>query len=354
MHVDGFRFDLASILTRDSGGEVLANPPAVEHIAEDPALRNTKIIAEAWDAAGLYQVGTFPNKWWSEWNGRYRDDVRRFWVGDKGMLRSFVTRLIGSPDLYDEHDQTPQKSINFITCHDGFTMRDLVSYAKKRNEANGEENRDGEIHNHSSGYGIEGPTSDTKILAVRKRQQKNLFATLLLSEGVPMLLAGDEFSRTQEGNNNAYCQDNEISWVDWSLLEQHQDLHSFVRELIAFRKAHPSLKYVRFLRDKEEEGKPADVLWLGPDGGPVDWDNGKCIGCFLRCQDCQLEEVHDDGILILFNAGAKPATFHLPETKGKPWSLALTTQETTPKRGKEAQSLKINARSVTVMVSALK
>ena len=248
MHVDGFRFDLASVMTRGPDGEVLPNPPIVEHIAEDPALRDTKIIAEAWDAAGAYQVGSFPNERWSEWNGRFRDDVRRFWIKDKGMLGSLATRLTGSADLYLRKNQTPQKSINFITCHDGFTLQDLVSFVEKHNEDNAEENRDGDNHNISCNYGKEGLRVGPKIKAMRLKHQKNLLTTLFLSQGVPMLLGGDEFGRTQQGNNNAYCQDSIISWFDWSLLKKNNDLHAFTKQLITFRKQHPCLRRKTFLQ----------------------------------------------------------------------------------------------------------
>ncbi|MBN1270237.1 MAG: glycogen debranching protein GlgX [Kiritimatiellae bacterium] len=351
MHVDGFRFDLASILTRGPDGKTLANPPAVEQIAEDPALRNTKIIAEAWDASGLYQVGQFPNKWWSEWNGRYRDAVRRFWRGDDGVMRDFVNCLIGSPDLYNKLGQAPQKSINFITCHDGFTLADLVSYEQKRNEANGEENRDGENRNHSMNCGIEGPTEDSRVLALRKRQQKNLFATLFLSQGVPMFPAGDEFARTQQGNNNAYCQDNEISWVDWSLLDRHADLRDFVKMLIAFRRAHPVLRHMRFLNDKLDDTVPPDVRWSGPQDGPVDWDHGLALGCLLLGHVCEPDDRPDDSFFLIFNARNKPVSFAMPDPPGKPWQLAFTTQEGPP--GTRKGLLRVAGRTLTVFVSAL-
>ncbi len=238
MHVDGLRFDLASILGRDSQGNVLVEPPIIEMIAEDGVLADTKLIAEPWDAAGLYQVGNFPfGRRWSEWNGRYRDDIRRFWRGEHGMIGYLATRLCGSSDLYEWNHRLPRHSLNFITCHDGFTLNDLVSYNQKHNEANGEENRDGMNENYSWNCGTEGETDDPGIFGLRRRQAKNLMATLLLSQGVPMLLAGDEFLRTQKGNNNAWCQDNDISWVDWSLKDKNGDFLRFVREMIALRLA---------------------------------------------------------------------------------------------------------------------
>ncbi len=247
-HVDGFRFDLASILSRDRNGDLVPNPPLVEMIAEDPLLADTKIIAEAWDAAGAYQVGSFANSRWAEWNGRYRDDVRRFWRGDSGTLGALATRLAGSSDLYEAGGRHPYHSINFITSHDGFPVNDLVSYTEKHNEENGEQNRDGDNNNLSANYGVEGPTRRQRIVQIRSRQMRNMLATLLLSQGVPMLLAGDEVRRTQRGNNNAYCQDNAISWFDWTLVETNADLVRFVQALIAFRKSQPTLRHPDFMK----------------------------------------------------------------------------------------------------------
>ena len=251
VHVDGFRFDLASILGRDSEGRLLSNPPLLEQIAEDPVLRHVKLIAEAWDLGGAFQVGHFPGQRWAEWNSDFRDGIRRFWRGDPGMTGAFATRLCGSSDLYQAKHETPVNSINYVTCHDGFTLNDLVSYARKHNEQNGEDNRDGITENYSENNGIEGPTSNAGIEAMRRRQIKNMMATLLLSRGVPMLLGGDEFRRTQQGNNNAYCQDNAISWYDWRLADRNADLVRFVARLIAFRRAHPVLSAERFYTDAE-------------------------------------------------------------------------------------------------------
>jgi isoamylase len=235
MHVDGFRFDLASILSRDEAGRPLPNPPVLWDIESDPLLAGTKLIAEAWDAAGLYQVGSFVGDAWQEWNGRFRDDVRRFLKGDNDSVSCVATRLLGSPDIYGHKEREAEHSVNFITCHDGFTLNDLVSYNHKHNEANGENNRDGSDDNLSWNCGAEGPTDDAAIEAMRDRQVKNFFALELLAAGTPMLLMGDEVRRTQRGNNNAYCQDSEISWFDWSLLERHAGIHRFVRALNAFR-----------------------------------------------------------------------------------------------------------------------
>jgi isoamylase len=235
MHVDGFRFDLASILSRDEEGEPLVNPPVIWDIETDPVLAGTKLIAEAWDAAGLYQVGTFVGDRWKEWNGQFRDDVRSFLRGDSATVTKMASRFLASPDLYAHEEREPEQSINFVTCHDGFTLNDVVSYERKHNVANKEGNRDGHNHNLSRNYGIEGPTDDPEIERVRLRQIKNFFTITLLALGVPMLLMGDEVRRTQRGNNNAYCQDNETSWFDWTLLEKHADLHRFVRHLVRFR-----------------------------------------------------------------------------------------------------------------------
>jgi isoamylase len=235
MHVDGFRFDLASILARDETGRPLENPPVLWDIESDPVLAGTKLIAEAWEAAGLYQVGTFIGDSWKEWNGRFRDDVRGFIKADLGTVPRLVQRVLGSPDIYGHEEREPEQSINFVTCHDGFTLNDLVSFNGQHNEANGENNRDGSDNNFSWNCGIEGPTSDTRIEQLRRRQIKNSIVILLMSVGTPMLQMGDEMRRSQRGNNNAYRQDNEVSWLDWSLLDRHRDLYRFVRTLIAQR-----------------------------------------------------------------------------------------------------------------------
>lgn len=247
MHVDGFRFDLASILGRDRKGNVMVEPPVIEAIAEDGVLADSKLIAEPWDAGGLYQVGGFPfGRRWSEWNGKYRDDVRRFWKGDGGLVAILASRICGSADLYQWSGRLPRHSINFVTCHDGFTLWDLVSYNQKHNEANGEENRDGSNDNWSWNGGIEGETKDPAVLENRIRRAKGMVATLMLSQGVPMLLGGDEFLRTQKGNNNAWCQDNELSWVDWTFQEKNKDFLRFVREMIWLRRRHPVFRRRRF------------------------------------------------------------------------------------------------------------
>ena len=235
MHVDGFRFDLASVLVRDESGGPQPNPPIIWDIESDPALAGTKVIAEAWDAAGLYQVGSFIGDSWQEWNGRFRDDTRRFLKCDRGTVSKLATRLLGSPDIYGHEEREPEQSVNFVTCHDGFTLNDLVSYNRKHNEENGENNRDGMNDNLSWNCGAEGAVDDAEIEALRNRQVKNFLVLNVLAFGTPMLLMGDEVRRTQRGNNNAYCQDNEISWLDWNLLKKHADIHRFVRMMVAFR-----------------------------------------------------------------------------------------------------------------------
>lgn len=278
MHVDGFRFDLASILGRDRRGHVMVEPPVVEMMAEDGVLADTKLIAEPWDAAGLYQVGDFPfGRRWSEWNGKYRDDVRQFWRGDSGCVGALASRICGSSDLYQQSGRLPRHSVNFITCHDGFTLNDLVSYNRKHNRANGEDNRDGADDNRSWNCGVEGETADPDILALRHRQAKNLITTLMLSQGVPMILAGDEFLRTQKGNNNAWCQDNDISWVNWELAERNKDFLRFVREVIWLRRRHPVLRRRRFFSgefkrpDLPVTGRTSHDVGPGPfpSAGPV-------------------------------------------------------------------------------------
>ena len=355
MRVDGFRFDLASVLTRGPDGQILPNPPIVEQIAEEPALRDTKILAEAWDAAGAYHVGVFPHERWCEWNGKYRDDVRRFWHGAPGQLGALATRLAGSSDLYHANGRTPLKSINFITCHDGFTLADLVAYDVRHNAANGEDNHDGEAQNFSCNHGVEGPTRDPAVNALRRRQQKNFLLTLLVSQGVPMLLAGDEFGRTQHGNNNAYAQDNETAWVDWSLLRPEAALQAFVRRLLAFRQAHPALRRQAFLRGPTAPGDPAqsaDVRWLGPDGAAPDWARGAALGCLLPgARACTGAAEDDDDLLLLFNGGAAPATFRLPPAAGAGWQLAFATEEPPPAFAADQAVITLTDRAAAVLVA---
>ncbi|HEV2174124.1 MAG TPA: glycogen debranching protein GlgX [Nitrospira sp.] len=314
MHVDGFRFDLASVLGRGRAGNLLSNAPLLERIAEDPILRETKLIAEAWDAAGAYEVGSFSERGWAEWNGQYRDDVRRFWRGDDGMLGAVANRICGSADIYAKSGKGPECSINFVTCHDGFTLNDLVSYRTKHNEANGENNDDGINENLSENYGTEGEAADSRIESLRKRQIKNFLLTLFISRGVPMLLGGDEFRRTQHGNNNAYCQDNETSWYDWNYLDRHQEIYRFTRSLIAFRRAHPILSREHFYTD-------AEIDWFSPHGGSPNWEDStnKQVACLIN-------EGDHKALYLMFNAGAEVAGFCVPlAPNGARWFLAVDT-----------------------------
>lgn len=332
-HVDGFRFDLASILSRNRNGDLVPNPPVLESIAEDPLLADTKIIAEAWDAAGAYQVGTFGSLRWAEWNGHYRDDLRRFWRGDPNMVGLLATRLAGSSDLYQASGRNPYHSINFITSHDGFTLSDLVSYSDKHNDANGEGNRDGERNNYSYNYGVEGPTRRGAVETVRLRQIKNMMASLLLSQGVPMILSGDECRRTQSGNNNAYCQDNEISWFNWKLVEKHESLLRFCRALVAFRKAEPTVRQAEFLRGQSHraDGLP-DVSWFGSSGGPVDWSgDSRSLMCLLGAVPSEDPLAPNHNVLMLFHAGADSRHFILPQlARGVAWRLFVDTAAESP------------------------
>jgi glycogen operon protein len=319
MHIDGLRFDLASVMGRDEEGRVMVDPPVVEMIAADAVLADTKLIAEPWDAAGLYQVGHFPyGRRWSEWNGMYRDCVRRFWRGDPGLTGELATRICGSSDLYERSGRLPNHSVNFVTCHDGFTLWDQVSYNRKHNRANGEQERDGADENWSWNCGIEGPTNDPKIHESRRRQARNLFATLLLSQGVPMILAGDEFLRTQQGNNNAWCQDNEISWVDWSLTERNADFLRFAREMIALRKRHPALRRRRFL-------KPGEVRWHGVEVGRPDFSpTSRTLALTLDGRATGREPDRD--FYIAFNAWKDPVRFVVPPSpQGRRWRRAVDT-----------------------------
>lgn len=316
MHVDGFRFDLATSLCRGTDGKLMEKPPLIKAIEAEPALKHVKLIAEAWDCCG-YQVGHFPGKRFSDWNGKFRDDIRRFW--NRGAeISALATRLSGSSDLYQHKNSGPLHSINFITAHDGFTLADLVAYERKHNEANAEGNRDGENHNDSIHFGVEGPTDDPAIQARRLRQQKNLLATLLLSQGVPMLTAGDEFGRTQRGSNNAYCQDNDISWVDWSLLEKNRELFDFTKKLIALRAAFPQLRRKTFFTGH------GDVTWIGPDGREPQWHHDRALGMHLTGKNELLILVNNEDHEVTFpnvwkNSGvqAQPAS--------KDWKKELST-----------------------------
>jgi isoamylase len=319
MHVDGFRFDLASVLGRDEHGNILRDAPLLEGIAEDPILRGVKIIAEAWDAGGAYQVGSFSTNRWTEWNGRFRDDVRRFWLGDEGMMGSFANRICGSSDLYQSSGKGPASSLNFVTCHDGFTLNDLVSYKQKHNNENGEFGHDGSDANYSGNCGVEGPSEDPAVEGMRNRLIKNFLLTLFISRGVPMLLGGDEFRRTQRGNNNAYCQDNEVSWFDWSLLEEHKEIQRFTRGMIAFRRAHPVLRREDFYTD-------AEIKWFAPNGAAPNWAD-QCQNAFA----CLILGQTEPDLFLLFNADNRPVDFSIPALPaGKIWRLAVDTSRAAP------------------------
>jgi glycogen operon protein len=324
MHVDGLRFDLASVMGRDYQGNVLVAPPVVEMISEDSVLADTKLIAEPWDAAGLYQVGHFPyGRRWSEWNGQFRDQVRRFWRGEPGMAGGLATRLCGSPDLYEASGRGPRHSINFITCHDGFTLQDLVSYNQKHNLANGEGNRDGMDENFSWNCGAEGPSDDPGVLGLRRRQVRNLMATLMLAQGVPMILAGDEFLRTQGGNNNAWCQDNEVSWLDWSLAARNAGFFRFVKELIAMRKRHSALRRRTFLR-------AGDVIWHGVEPFKPDFATTS-RSLALALDGSRASRAPDRDFYMAFNAWRDSLNFTIPPApQRRPWRRLIDTALSSP------------------------
>jgi isoamylase len=357
MHVDGFRFDLAASLARQFH-EVDRLSAFFDLIQQDPVVSQVKLIAEPWDIGeGGYQVGNFPALW-SEWNGRYRDTVRDFWRGESASLGEFASRLTGSSDLYQADARHPGASVNFVTAHDGFTGRDLVSYNEKHNDANGEGNADGEPYNRSWNCGVEGDTEDPEVLALRRRQERNFLATLLLSQGVTMLLGGDEAGRTQHGNNNAYCQDNEISWYDWDHIDQ--DLLDFTRRLIALRREHPVLRRRRWFQGHSIRGS-VDLGWFKPDGsemGDDDWDEGAAlsVGIFLNGdaitdRDRRGQRVTDGSFLLLFNAHAEPVDWTLPKQWGQWWELVTETAES----GRDGEILESSAtigvggRSVVVL-----
>jgi isoamylase len=306
MHVDGFRFDLASVLSRDQNGHPLPNPPVLWDIESDPRLAGTKLIAEAWDAAGLYQVGSFIGDTWQEWNGRFRDDLRRLVKGDEGAVPVLAARLLGSPDIYAHKQREAEQSVNFITCHDGFTLNDLVSYNGKHNEANGEDNRDGANDNQSWNCGAEGPSDDAGVESLRNRQVKNLLALLLLAAGTPMLLGGDEMRRTQRGNNNAYCQDSELSWFDWSLLKRHADIHRFVRLLNQFRLRRDVIVEGTQMTLQELLDR-ARITWHGTSLNSPDWsDKSRALGITVQSLKGNY------ALHLMINTHFEPLTFDLP------------------------------------------
>ncbi len=324
MHVDGFRIDLASVLTRGEDGRPMAHPPVLRMIEDSPALRRAKLIAEPWDAAGLYQVGEYQGARWMEWNGRYRDTIRRALGGEPGMLGELATRVAGSSDLYGKNGKRPTHGVNFVTCHDGFTLWDLVSYETKRNQANGENNRDGSDRNLAWNCGVEGPTDKPGVLALRRRRARNFVAVLLLSQGVPMLLAGDEALRTQAGNNNAYCQDNPIGWFDWRRVESNAGMLRFTREIIALRLRHRALRRRAFLTGRAGTGRAgqADVVWHGTETRSPDWNDpgARVLGFTLSGQD------NDEGDLrVMLNMSDAEAQMAVPSPPGHRWFRAVDT-----------------------------
>ncbi|QIX50835.1 glycogen debranching protein GlgX [Rhodococcus sp. DMU1] len=364
MHVDGFRFDLASTLARELH-DVDRLSAFFDLVQQDPIVSQVKLIAEPWDVGeGGYQVGNFPGLW-TEWNGKYRDTVRDYWRGEPATLGEFASRLTGSSDLYEATGRRPSASINFVTAHDGFTLADLVSYNEKHNNANGENNMDGESHNRSWNCGAEGPTDDPEVLALRQRQSRNILATLMLSQGTPMIAHGDEFGRTQQGNNNVYCQDNELSWMDWSLAETNADLLDFTRNVIALRRSHPVFRRRRFF-----EGRPIrsgeqsrDIAWRTPAGEemtPEDWDSGfgKSLSVFLNGEGIHEpnqrgERVVDDSFLLCFNAHDEPIDFVTPDgPHAQEWSVALDTDVPDGLREQVVTaggSVRVQARSLLVL-----
>ncbi|WP_433062115.1 glycogen debranching protein GlgX [Dactylosporangium sp. CS-033363] len=337
MHVDGFRFDEAAVLTRGAGGAVLDEPPIVWQLELSETLADTKIIAEAWDAAGAYEVGRYPGYRWAEWNGRFRDTMRRFVRGDGGLVGEVADRLGGSASLYQARGHAPGNSINFITCHDGFTLADLVSYDRKHNEANGEGNRDGNDDNLSWNCGAEGPTDDPAVLALRERQMKNLATLLMLSRGVPMVLGGDEFARTQQGNNNAYCQDNPVGWVNWHLAGFNAGLLGFWQDLIAFRARHATLRANEFWT-------PDEVAWHGTELGAPNWDDpqARALACTIRGRQGG-PDLH-----VMMNMYWEPLNFQLP-ADGRRWVRAIDTAR--PVGDTVDTSCTLQGRSIAVLLS---
>ncbi len=348
-HIDGFRFDLASVLARGEDGNPMHHAPVIWSLEFSRALSKVHLIAEAWDAGGLYQVGGFPGYRWQEWNGMYRDTVRRFVRGDKGFVGEVATRISGSSDLYEPSGRAPFNSINFITCHDGFTLWDLLSYNKKHNEANGEDNRDGCDENFSFNYGVEGETDDIQILEIRKRQAKNFMAILLFSVGVPMILSGDEVLRTQKGNNNAWCQDNEISWFDWSFVEKNYEMLRFTRYMIAFRKRHPSLMRKQFLSER-------DITWHGEDMKEPNWEDKECRFLGFTMNPVSKDE---EPFFVAMNMDPKQTvTVDLRSLPYKKWLFSVCTWRKSPEdifapksRPRAPDTIKLPPRSLFVLES---
>ena len=364
LHVDGFRFDLASILSRGPGGAPMADPPVLWNIELENELGRTKLIAEAWDAGGLYQVGYFPGYRWAEWNGRFRDDIRRFLKGDKGLVGAVASRIAGSADLFQDDGELPINSINFITAHDGFTLNDLVSYDHKHNEANGEGNRDGSDDNLSWNHGAEGETDDPAIHALRDRQVRNALSLLLLSQGVPMLLMGDEARNTQHGNNNAYCQDNGVSWLDWDRVAANADLVRFASQLIGFRQRHPNLHRTTWFRGRRNERDLPDIAWHGCRLDSPGWSDpeSRVLAFTLAgfpAVDPQ-EGVDDDvDIHVMINMEGQDLDFDVPPLATRRWFRAIDTARPAPAditaRGEEEPfdgvTCRVRDRSIVVLIS---
>lgn len=364
MHVDGFRFDLAPALARELHS-VSRLSSFFDCIHQDPVISQVKLIAEPWDVGeGGYQVGNFPVLW-SEWNGKYRDCMRKFWKGDAGVIGEFAARFSGSSDLYQSSGKTPASSVNFITCHDGFTLNDLVSYNDKHNHANGENNQDGDSHNNSWNCGVEGPTDDPEVKKLRRQQRRNFLVTLFLSEGVPMLNAGDEYGKTQNGNNNAYCQDNEISWLKWKRTPEQEADVEFTSRLIHFTKKHPVFCRPNFFRGRRIRGTEVkDIMWLNPNGYEMndeEWQNGfaRTLAVFLSGKMMDVLDQHckpiiDDSFLILFNAHHEPITFTIPAYRETAWELVLDTASEAGFVDQEnsivKQELTVQGRSTVVLI----
>jgi isoamylase len=321
MHVDGFRFDEGSILARDQSGVLVPYPPVVWAIELSDILADTKIVAEVWDAAGAYQIGYFPGYRWAEWNGRYRDDIRRFVKGDPGLVGAVASRIAGSADIYQGSGHLPINSINFVTCHDGFTLNDLVSYNAKHNEANGEGNRDGADNNLSWNCGVEGPTDNLEVEGLRRRQIKNFIAILMLSQGVPMICGGDEVRRSQRGNNNPYCQDNEISWFDWSLVDKDREIFRFCQRMIDFRKRNRALRRSEFFTGETNARGLIDIAWHACRLSSPGWSdpNSRALAFTLAGRE------QDQDIHVMMNMYWESLDFELPPLSGRAWSRAVDT-----------------------------
>jgi glycogen operon protein len=360
MHVDGFRFDEGSILHRGADGGPMDFPPVVWGIELAEQLADSKVIAEPWDAGGLYDVGRFPGARWSEWNGHFRDDVRRFVRGDPGLVSAIASRISGSADIYLGKSRGPMNSVNFITAHDGFTLNDLVSYNSKHNEANGEGNRDGMDENLSWNCGVEGPTDDPGIDAFRRRQIKNFASILFLSQGVPMIVAGDEIGRTQHGNNNAYCQDSEISWFDWTLVEANADILRFFREMIALRRRQKNLQRRSFLSGAHNRRGLPDIQWHGVELGAPEWDGGSRVLAFTLAADDQDWFNPEADLHVMLNMDDNPHDFAVPVLEDRGWFVFADTDRPSPEdiaapgeeRPFDGERYTVSGRSIVILASA--